>query len=123
MRKKKTYRLHHIAPLELLDLGAAQGHAVRHARVRHAGPPVDLLESAVLQRRPPDLALALLVPLQHVHQLLVVALGLGLDLRQRPVRLPQVRVSPILELALSWHCCCYCGVAAIFSRRCSCRRG
>ena len=86
-----------VALLELAHLRAAHGHALRPRRVVHALAPADLLESAVLERGPPDLRLALLVALEHVHDLLLVALGLGLDLGERPVRLPEVGVPAILE--------------------------
>lgn len=102
-RRKKTYRLHGITLLEPLHLVSAHLHPVLPGAALHAVHPLLLLQRAVLQRRPADVVLALLVPVQHVHQLLVVRLALGLDLGVGPVRLPQVRVPSILEEALLGH--------------------
>lgn len=50
------------------------------AAVLHAVDPFLLLRRAVLESRPGDCGLALLVPLQHGHQLIVIGRRLFLDL-------------------------------------------
>lgn len=81
----------------------AHGHAARQRPRLHALVPVDLLERAVLERRAPNLRPPVVVRVQDVHHSLVVRLGRRLDRRERPVRLPQVRIAAVLVEALGRH--------------------
>lgn len=65
--------------LKLLNFRAAHSHAGPHVAALHALVPVHLLVGAVFEGGPADLGLAVLVGVQHVHQLLVVRLVLRLD--------------------------------------------
>ena len=86
--QRETYRLHIVAPLKLLHLGIAHGHAAAQRAVLNALVPVDLLDRTVLQRRPANMGAPVLVGVQHVHQALVLGFGVGFDGGEWPVRLP-----------------------------------
>ncbi len=66
------------------------------APIFHAVDPFLLLNGAVLHGRDANRLLALLVPIENLYELFLLRRGLLLDLRERPVVLPQMCVAAIL---------------------------
>jgi len=94
---KKTNRLRHITPLKPPHLLTTHPRLLHPVPLLHAQIPVHLLVGAVLECRPANHSLALLVALENIHHLLMVALVLGIDDGLGSIVLPEVGIAAILE--------------------------